>query len=63
MLLVPQIDRKRQLSQEGGCQPLWRKDGKEFFYLVLMANCFLWIFTPDLSRARMRRECSPNRAL
>jgi hypothetical protein len=29
----PEMDHTRQLSQEGGCQPMWRKDGKELFYL------------------------------
>jgi len=29
----PEMDHMRQLSREGGCQPLWRKDGKELFYL------------------------------
>jgi Tol biopolymer transport system component len=26
---------KRQVSANGGCQPQWRKDGKELFYLTL----------------------------
>ena len=29
----PKMDDVRQVSREGGCQPLWRKDGKELFYL------------------------------
>src|SRR5712671_1348361 len=29
------FDQKRQVSRGGGCQPLWRKDGKELFYLTL----------------------------
>jgi WD40 repeat protein len=29
----PKMDDVRQVSRDGGCQPLWRKDGKELFYL------------------------------
>jgi hypothetical protein len=29
----PKMDDVRQVSHDGGCQPLWRKDGKELFYL------------------------------
>jgi eukaryotic-like serine/threonine-protein kinase len=29
----PEMDHTRQLSLEGGCQPMWRKDSKELFYL------------------------------
>lgn len=36
----PQMDQKRQLSQEGGCQPMWRNDGKELFYLGLDSKVF-----------------------
>jgi len=31
----PSFAGKRQVSLSGGCQPLWRKDGKELFYLTL----------------------------
>jgi Tol biopolymer transport system component len=31
----PSFDEKRQVSSGGGCQPQWRKDGKELFYLSL----------------------------
>jgi eukaryotic-like serine/threonine-protein kinase len=31
----PSFREKRQASSGGGCQPLWRKDGKELFYLSL----------------------------
>jgi serine/threonine protein kinase len=31
----PSFREKRQASNGGGCQPLWRKDGKELFYLSL----------------------------
>ena len=31
----PSFADKRQVSRGGGCQPLWRNDGKEFFYLGL----------------------------
>jgi len=31
----PAFDEKRQVSVSGGCQPLWRKDGKELFYRTL----------------------------
>ena len=31
----PTFTEKRQVSSAGGCQPMWRKDGKELFYLTL----------------------------
>ena len=31
----PTLDQKRQVSNGSGRQPLWRKDGKELFYLTL----------------------------
>jgi Tol biopolymer transport system component len=31
----PTFTGKRQVSVSGGCQPLWRRDGKELFYLTL----------------------------
>ena len=31
----PTFADKRQVSVNGGCQPLWRKDGQELFYLTL----------------------------
>jgi hypothetical protein len=31
----PGFTNKRQVSSAGGCQPHWRKDGKELFYLAL----------------------------
>jgi eukaryotic-like serine/threonine-protein kinase len=31
----PGFQERRQISTSGGCQPLWRKDGKEIFYLNL----------------------------
>ncbi len=31
----PTFTEKRQISNNGGCQPVWRKDGKELFYLAL----------------------------
>jgi eukaryotic-like serine/threonine-protein kinase len=31
----PTFTEKRQISNKGGCQPVWRKDGKELFYLAL----------------------------
>ena len=31
----PSFTEKRQVSNGGGCQPLWRKDQKELFYLTL----------------------------
>jgi Tol biopolymer transport system component len=31
----PTFTEKRQVSSGGGCQALWRKDGKELFYLSL----------------------------
>jgi hypothetical protein len=30
----PTLDQKRQISSGGGSQPLWKKDGKELFYLT-----------------------------
>jgi hypothetical protein len=29
----PSFTEKRQVSRGGGCQAMWRKDGKELFYL------------------------------
>ncbi len=31
----PAFGDRRQVSSAGGCQPLWRRDGKELFYLTL----------------------------
>jgi Tol biopolymer transport system component len=31
----PSFNEKRQISVSGGCQPMWRKDGKELFYRTL----------------------------
>jgi len=31
----PTFKERRQVSNGGGCQPLWRKDGKELFYFAL----------------------------
>jgi eukaryotic-like serine/threonine-protein kinase len=31
----PSFREKRQVSNGGACQPHWRKDGKELFYLSL----------------------------
>jgi hypothetical protein len=31
----PSFRERRQVSSGGGCQPQWRKDGKELFYLSL----------------------------
>jgi len=31
----PAFNEKRQVSVSGGCQPMWRKDGKELFYRTL----------------------------
>jgi hypothetical protein len=31
----PFFSNRRQVSASGGCQPLWRGDGKELFYLTL----------------------------
>ena len=35
MRSYPALDQKRQISNASGSQPLWRKDGKELFYLTL----------------------------
>jgi Tol biopolymer transport system component len=29
----PAVDRKRQISNDGGVHPKWREDGKEIYYL------------------------------
>jgi Tol biopolymer transport system component len=34
----PSFTNRRQISVAGGCQALWRKDGKELFYLTLEAK-------------------------
>jgi Tol biopolymer transport system component/predicted Ser/Thr protein kinase len=34
----PGFTERRQISNSSGCQPLWRKDGKELFYLTLEAK-------------------------
>jgi DNA-binding winged helix-turn-helix (wHTH) protein/Tol biopolymer transport system component len=34
----PSFGEKRQVSNASGCQPLWRKDGRELFYLSLDGN-------------------------
>jgi Tol biopolymer transport system component len=34
----PSISDARMVSNAGGCQPIWRKDGKELFYLSLDAK-------------------------
>lgn len=31
----PSFNDKRQVSSSGGCQPVWRKDGRELFYRTL----------------------------
>ena len=31
----PEFTGQRQISDSGGCQPLWRKDGREIFYMTL----------------------------
>ena len=34
----PSFHGRRQVSNTGGCQPHWRKDGKELFYLSMDGN-------------------------
>ena len=34
----PSFEEKRQVSNDGGCQPQWRRDGKELFYLGLQGK-------------------------
>ena len=34
----PSFTDKRQVSRDGGGQPLWRSDGKELFYLSLQGK-------------------------
>jgi hypothetical protein len=31
----PSFNDRKAVSDNGGCQPIWRKDGKELFYLTL----------------------------
>ena len=35
MASFPEFTGQRQISDSGGCQPLWRKDGREIFYMTL----------------------------
>jgi hypothetical protein len=34
----PSLDKKRQVSNAGGAEPMWRHDGKELYYLSLDGN-------------------------
>ena len=34
----PSLDRKQQVSNGGGAQPLWSRDGKELFFITLNAK-------------------------
>lgn len=43
----PSFIDKRQVSRGGGCQPLWRKDGKELFYLDLRGKLMAVSTTTD----------------
>jgi eukaryotic-like serine/threonine-protein kinase len=45
----PSFDGKRQVSSGGGCQPHWRKDVKELFYLDLKGNLMVVDLTTDPS--------------
>jgi len=45
----PGFTEKRRVSNTGGCQALWRKDGKELFYLSLDGH----LMSVDLSRGTM----------
>ena len=43
----PSFGGKRQVSNGGGCQPHWRKDGKELFYLDLQGKLMALDATPN----------------
>ena len=45
----PSFGGKRQVSSGGGCQPHWRKDGKELFYLDLKGKLMAVEVTTDPS--------------
>ncbi len=45
----PSFGNKHKISRAGGCQPIWRKDGKELFYLDLRGVLMSVPITPGES--------------
>jgi DNA-binding winged helix-turn-helix (wHTH) protein/Tol biopolymer transport system component len=43
----PQFTERRQISIAGGVQPLWRRDGRELFYLTVQGVLMSAAFHPD----------------
>jgi len=43
----PQFTERRQISIAGGVQPLWRRDGRELFYLTVQGVLMAAAFNPD----------------
>jgi len=43
----PQFTERRQISIAGGAQPLWRRDGRELFYLTTQGVLMAAAFNPD----------------
>jgi dipeptidyl aminopeptidase/acylaminoacyl peptidase len=43
----PQFTERRQISIAGGVQPLWRRDGRELFYLTMQGVLMSAGFNPD----------------
>jgi hypothetical protein len=53
----PAFTERRQVSNAGGCQPLWRKDGKELFYLTLEGHLMAVDIKPGAAAgAGLQRE-------
>jgi hypothetical protein len=52
----PGFTDKRQVSSAGGCQPHWRKDGKELFYLALDGKLMTVDVTTDGGKLRQGRR-------
>jgi serine/threonine protein kinase/Tol biopolymer transport system component len=46
----PAFDRRRRVSAHGGCQPWWRGDGRELFYLTPDGQMMSVAITPDPSK-------------
>jgi eukaryotic-like serine/threonine-protein kinase len=43
----PQFTERPQISVAGGAQPLWRRDGRELFYLTMQGVLMAVAFNPD----------------
>jgi Tol biopolymer transport system component/DNA-binding winged helix-turn-helix (wHTH) protein len=54
----PDMSRTRQISTNGGCTPIWRKDGKELFYMEAPGS----VMSVDV-KAGFRLETSPPKML